>query len=128
MFCSHEVYISGNSASRDLNLYPRFSLSAKIGGYTTKRPPVKVGEVRLKKPPPCFSGFTCPTAVGLTASVTLLSCSHIIRGGACAHPLRHPHSLSPNSDLSQTSHCSIKGLLVREVVRIVNMITQVKYS
>ena len=31
--------------------------------------------------------------------------------------------LSPNSDLSQISHCSIKGLLVREVTRIENMIT-----
>ena len=28
------------------------------------------------------------------------------------------NSLSPNSDLSQTSHCSIKGLSVREVMRI----------
>ena len=37
-------------------------------------------------------------------------------------------SLNPlrtNSDLSQTSHCNIKGLSVREVVRIENMITQV---
>ena len=33
--------------------------------------------------------------------------------------------LSPNSDLSQISKSSIKGLLVREVIRIVNMITQV---
>ena len=36
--------------------------------------------------------------------------------------------LRPNSDLSQTSHCNIKGLLVREVMRIENMITQVKFS
>ena len=35
--------------------------------------------------------------------------------------------LTPNSDLSQTSHCSIKGLSVREVMRIENMITQVKF-
>ena len=34
--------------------------------------------------------------------------------------------LRPNSDLSQTSHCNIKGLLVWEVMRIENMITQVK--
>ena len=35
--------------------------------------------------------------------------------------------LSPNSDLSQTSHCNIKGLSVREIMRIENMITQVKF-
>ena len=35
--------------------------------------------------------------------------------------------LRPNSDLSQTSHCNIKGLSVREVMRIKNMITQVKF-
>ena len=34
--------------------------------------------------------------------------------------------LRPNSDLSQTSHCNIKGLSVREVMRIENMIPQVK--
>ena len=33
----------------------------------------------------------------------------------------------PNSDLSQTSHCNIKGLSVSEVKRIENMITQVKF-
>ena len=31
----------------------------------------------------------------------------------------------PSNDLSQTSHCNIKGLSVREVMRIKNMITQV---
>ena len=36
--------------------------------------------------------------------------------------------LSPDSDLSQISHCSIKGLLVREVMRIESMITQVTFS
>ena len=36
--------------------------------------------------------------------------------------------LWPNSDLSQTSHCNIKGLSVKEVMRIENMITQVKFS
>ena len=35
--------------------------------------------------------------------------------------------LRPNSDLSQTSHCNIKGLSVSEVMRIDNMITQVKF-
>ena len=37
-------------------------------------------------------------------------------------------SLSPESDLSQISYCSIKGLSVMEVMRIENMITQVKFS
>ena len=39
-------------------------------------------------------------------------------------------SLNPlrtSSDLSQTSHCNIKGLSVSEVMRIENMITQVKF-
>ena len=31
--------------------------------------------------------------------------------------------LSPNSDLNQISHCCIKGLSVREVLRIENMIS-----
>ena len=35
--------------------------------------------------------------------------------------------LRPNSDLSQTSYCNIKGLSVSEVMRIENMITQVKF-
>ena len=35
--------------------------------------------------------------------------------------------LRPNRDLSQTSHCNIKGLLVSEVMRIENMITQAKF-
>ena len=33
----------------------------------------------------------------------------------------------PNSDLSQTSHCNIKGLSVREVMRIETMIAQVQF-
>ena len=37
------------------------------------------------------------------------------------------NSLRPNSDLSQTSHCNIKGLSVIEVMRIENMITQVQF-
>ena len=35
--------------------------------------------------------------------------------------------LRPNNDLSQTSHCDIKGLSVSEVLRIENMITQMKF-
>ena len=35
--------------------------------------------------------------------------------------------LRPNSDLNQTSHCNINGLLVSEVMRIENRITQVKF-
>ena len=34
--------------------------------------------------------------------------------------------LRPNSDVSQTSHCNIKGVTVSEVMRIENMITQVQ--
>ena len=34
--------------------------------------------------------------------------------------------LRPNNDLSQTSHCNIKGLSAGEVMRIENMITQVQ--
>ena len=36
--------------------------------------------------------------------------------------------LNPNNDLSQISHCSIKGLSAREVMRIGNKITQVKFA
>ena len=35
--------------------------------------------------------------------------------------------LRPNSDQSQTSHCNITGLSVSEVMRIENMIIQVKF-
>ena len=35
--------------------------------------------------------------------------------------------LSPNSDHSQISHRNIKGLSVKEVMRIENMITQVQF-
>ena len=35
--------------------------------------------------------------------------------------------LRPNNDLSQTSHCNIKGVSVSEVMRIENMITPVKF-
>ena len=38
---------------------------------------------------------------------------------------RYFNPLRPNSDLSQTSHCNIKGLSVSEVMRIENKITQV---
>ena len=36
--------------------------------------------------------------------------------------------LSPNSDPSSISPCNIKGLSVREIMRIENRITQVKFS
>ena len=42
--------------------------------------------------------------------------------------LKTINPLRPNSDPSQTSHCNIKGLSAREVMRIENMITQVKFS
>ena len=35
--------------------------------------------------------------------------------------------LRPNNDLSQTSHRNIKGVSVSEVMRIENMITQMKF-
>ena len=35
--------------------------------------------------------------------------------------------LRPNNDLSQTSHCNIKGVSVSEVMRIENEITPVKF-
>ena len=35
--------------------------------------------------------------------------------------------LRPESDLSQTSHCNIKGISVSGVMRIENMIAQVKF-
>ena len=35
--------------------------------------------------------------------------------------------LRPNNDLSQTSHCDIKGLSISEVMRIDNMVIQVKF-
>ena len=35
--------------------------------------------------------------------------------------------LRPNNDVSQTSHCNIKGVSVSEVMRIENMITQVQF-
>ena len=35
--------------------------------------------------------------------------------------------LRPNTHLSQTSHCNIKGLSVSELMRIENMITQVTF-
>ena len=42
----------------------------------------------------------------------------------CEH---YVNPLSSNSDLSQISLCSIKGLFVREVMRI-EIITQVEFS
>ena len=43
------------------------------------------------------------------------------------HRQRQVNPLRPNSDLSQISQCNIKGLSVREVMRIENMTTQVKF-
>ena len=36
--------------------------------------------------------------------------------------------LRPNNDVSQTSHCNIKGVSVSEVMRIESMITQVQFD
>ena len=50
------------------------------------------------------------------------SCSvRIKRDPLVINPLR------PNIDVSQTSHCIIKGVSVSEVMRIENMITQVQF-
>ena len=48
-------------------------------------------------------------------------CKMVIRSFTLINPLR------PNSDLSQTSYFNIKGLSVSEVMRIENIITQVKF-
>ena len=40
---------------------------------------------------------------------------------------RYINPLKPNSDLSQTSHCNIKYLSVSAVMRMENMINQVKF-
>ena len=40
---------------------------------------------------------------------------------------RELNPLRPNNDLSQTSHCNIKGVSVSEVMRIENKITPVKF-
>ena len=39
----------------------------------------------------------------------------------------HFNPLRPNNDLSQTSHCNIKGVSVSEVMRIENKINAVKF-
>ena len=41
--------------------------------------------------------------------------------------IKRVNPLRPNNDLSQNSHCNIKGLSVSEVMKIENMITQVKF-
>ena len=43
--------------------------------------------------------------------------------GACRENV---NPLRPNNDVSQTSHCNIKGVSVSEVMRIESMITQVQ--
>ena len=43
-------------------------------------------------------------------------------------PVLRVNPLSPKGDLSKISHCSIKGLSVSELMRIENMITQVKFA
>ena len=61
----------------------------------------------------------------LLFGLTFLSVAHVLPtiqpGQRSFNPLR------PNSDLSQTSHWNIKGLSVSEVMRIENVITQVKF-
>ena len=54
---------------------------------------------------------------------------HFQKGMQCLLQVyqRSLNPLRPNSDLSQTSLCNIKGLSVSEVMRIENMITHVKF-
>ena len=47
--------------------------------------------------------------------------AYICGQNMCVNPLR------PNNDLTQTSHCNIKGVSVSEVMRIEDMITQVQF-
>ena len=61
----------------------------------------------------------------LEISVSICEKCAVLEGRVSSSQLINPLRL--NSDLSQTSHCSIKGLSVREVMRIENMITQVKF-
>ena len=48
-------------------------------------------------------------------------------GGEFLLPEPGFNPLRPNNDLSQSSHCDIKGLSVSEVKKIENMITQMKF-
>ena len=53
------------------------------------------------------------------------------QGNGCARGASHIvilfNPLRPKSDLNQISHCNIKGLSHREIMRIENMIFQVKF-
>ena len=60
-------------------------------------------------------------AVVSDVAIKISKSNYDVMGRFLVNPLR------PNSDLSQTSHYNIKGLSVREVMRIENMITQVKF-
>ena len=67
----------------------------------------------------------------MLAKVPKLACIdiffHNIRGNGGARGASHIviflNPSAPKSDLNQISHCNIKGLSVREVIRVENMIT-----
>ena len=59
-----------------------------------------------------------PNLRGSGVHGALLVSAHTIFDFICFNPLR------PNNDVSQTSHCNIKGLSVSQVMRIENMVTK----
>ena len=58
-------------------------------------------------------------AAGVWGALATGVCSRLLQSGF--NPLR------PNNDVSQTSHCNIKGLSVTEVMRIENTIIQLQF-
>ena len=56
---------------------------------------------------------------------------HKIQGNGGARGASHIvilfNPLRPKRDLNECCHCNIKGLSVREIMRIENMISQVKF-
>ena len=64
---------------------------------------------------------------GLVLFIYHISITHIKKDNFHVAFSESINPLRPNSDLSQTSHCNIKGFSVGEVMRIENMITQVQF-
>ena len=63
--------------------------------------------------------------IGVSLKKTYLKNLYLVPFSRKFEDLINP--LRPNNDLSQTSHCNIKGLSVSEVMRIENEITPVKF-
>ena len=55
--------------------------------------------------------------------------SSVLQGGGRGRAEKefNINPLRPNNDVIQTSHCNIKGVSVREVMRIENIIIQVQF-